>query len=275
MSASHAPLLTHRWPAPRSRPSGLVGRIAAVLAVHAVLGWLLLSATGQRLVEQVVVPVRLLLTDPVVPEPKAAVLRPKTAAPRPLERPQAQAPSSPPAPVPATVAREADPPPPAAPPALLAPVAPAAPAAAPAASQAMAAPAIVTPATPASPGIAATPPPASPAPASKPAAAAADMASAAPAPPPRIRGGLRPGSCPRPIYPEVSKRLEEEGTVVLRFLVAPDGKVLQAEVEKSSGFKRLDEAARSGLSNCSFEPATVDGKPVRTWATVPYTWRLE
>jgi protein TonB len=88
-------------------------------------------------------------------------------------------------------------------------------------------------------------------------------------------GTLRPGSCPRPAYPEISKRLEEEGTVVLRFLVAPDGKVLQADVEKSSGFKRLDDAARQGLANCTFEPATVDGKPVRSWATVPYTWRLE
>lgn len=88
-------------------------------------------------------------------------------------------------------------------------------------------------------------------------------------------GTVRPGNCPRPAYPEISKRLEEEGTVVLRFLVAPDGKVLQADVEKSSGFKRLDDAARQGLANCTFEPATVDGKPVRTWATVPYTWRLE
>ncbi|MFM8590125.1 MAG: energy transducer TonB, partial [Limnohabitans sp.] len=29
-----------------------------------------------------------------------------------------------------------------------------------------------------------------------------------------------------------------------------DGKVLQAEVVKSSGFRRLDEAARAGLAKC-------------------------
>ena len=40
-------------------------------------------------------------------------------------------------------------------------------------------------------------------------------------------------------------------TVSLRFLVGADGKVVQAEVEKSSGYKRLDEAARAGLSHAA------------------------
>ncbi len=69
--------------------------------------------------------------------------------------------------------------------------------------------------------------------------------------------------------------MEEEGTVTLKFLVGVDGKVIQAEVEKSSGFKRLDEAARTGLSRCQFKPATVDGKPEQGWASLKYTWRLE
>ena len=87
---------------------------------------------------------------------------------------------------------------------------------------------------------------------------------------------MRPGaSCAKPSYPPASRRLEEEGTVRLRFLIGTEGQVLQAEVEKSSGFPRLDEAARAALAKCQFRPATVDGKPVRTWATVPYTWRLE
>jgi protein TonB len=69
--------------------------------------------------------------------------------------------------------------------------------------------------------------------------------------------------------------MEEEGTVSLRFLVAVDGKVIQSEIEKSSGYKRLDEAARAGLSKCQFRPATVDGKPEQAWASIKYTWRLE
>ncbi len=82
-------------------------------------------------------------------------------------------------------------------------------------------------------------------------------------------------SCEKPEYPSASKRLEEEGTVTLKFLVGADGKVIESAVEKSSGFRRLDEAARAGLSKCQFKPGPVDGKPQQTWASMKYTWRLE
>ncbi|NDB45317.1 MAG: energy transducer TonB, partial [Betaproteobacteria bacterium] len=82
-------------------------------------------------------------------------------------------------------------------------------------------------------------------------------------------------SCEKPEYPSASKRLEEEGTVTLKFLVGADGKVIESAVEKSSGFRRLDEAARAGLSKCQFKPGTIDGKPQQTWASMKYTWRLE
>jgi protein TonB len=81
--------------------------------------------------------------------------------------------------------------------------------------------------------------------------------------------------CEKPEYPSASRRLEEEGTVALRFLVGVDGKVIQSEIEKSSGFKRLDEAARAGFYKCQFRPALVDGKPEQAWASMKYTWRLE
>jgi protein TonB len=101
----------------------------------------------------------------------------------------------------------------------------------------------------------------------------------APAPvkaePVRVAAVVNSANCEKPDYPSASRRLEEEGTVSLRFLVGVDGKVIQAEVEKSSGYKRLDEAARAGLSRCAFKPATVDGKPEQGWATMKYTWRLE
>jgi len=81
--------------------------------------------------------------------------------------------------------------------------------------------------------------------------------------------------CEKPEYPSASKRLEEEGTVQLKFLVGVDGKVIESAVEKSSGYRRLDEAARAGLSKCQFKPGTVDGKPQQSWASMKYTWRLE
>ena len=83
------------------------------------------------------------------------------------------------------------------------------------------------------------------------------------------------GSCAKPQYPAASRRLEEEGTVTLRFRVEADGQVSQSEVQNSSGFKRLDEAARDALSRCRFSPAMSQGQATASWATMRYSWRLE
>ena len=85
---------------------------------------------------------------------------------------------------------------------------------------------------------------------------------------------INASSCERPEYPSASKRLEEEGTVQLKFLVGADGKVIESAVEKSSGFRRLDEAARQSLSKCTFKPGTKDGVAVESWASMKYTWGL-
>jgi protein TonB len=100
-------------------------------------------------------------------------------------------------------------------------------------------------------------------------------APVASAPPAVTAAVISASSCEKPEYPSASKRLEEEGTVQLKFLVGVDGKVLESAVEKSSGFRRLDEAARAGLAKCQFKPGTVDGKPQQSWASMKYTWRLE
>lgn len=110
---------------------------------------------------------------------------------------------------------------------------------------------------------------------------ATTVAPAAPATPVARGEGVRTAAvvnaanCEKPEYPSASRRMEEEGTVHLRFLIGPDGKVMQSEIEKSSGYRRLDEAARTGLSKCQFRPATVDGKPEQAWASMRYVWRLE
>lgn len=113
---------------------------------------------------------------------------------------------------------------------------------------------------------------------SAPATVAAPVATTAPgvrSEPVRTAAVVNSAQCEKPEYPSASRRLEEEGTVHLRFLVGVDGKVIQSEIEKSSGYRRLDEAARAGLGKCQFRPATVDGKPEQAWANMRYTWRLE
>ena len=82
-------------------------------------------------------------------------------------------------------------------------------------------------------------------------------------------------SCQQPEYPAASRRNEETGTVTLRFLIGIDGKVAESKVETSSGYPRLDEAARRALSLCQFKAGTVDGKPETSWARLQYVWRLE
>lgn len=109
---------------------------------------------------------------------------------------------------------------------------------------------------------------------------AAPLPTPAPPPPPAPMVRVAPvvnaaQNCQKPEYPSASRRLEEEGTVHLRFLVGVDGLVVQSEIQKSSGFGRLDEAARAGLSKCQFKPGTLDGKPEQSWTTMRYTWRLE
>jgi protein TonB len=104
----------------------------------------------------------------------------------------------------------------------------------------------------------------------------APTASSAPSPSIRTGAAIQPGaSCAKPDYPSASRRLEEEGTVGLKFLIGADGRVLQAEIEKTSGFPRLDEAARNALSKCQFRPGSIDGKAEQSWASIKYTWRLE
>lgn len=83
------------------------------------------------------------------------------------------------------------------------------------------------------------------------------------------------GSCAKPEYPLASRRMEEEGSVTLRFRVEANGQVSQSEVQNSSGFKRLDEAARAALSRCRFSPALAQGQATASWATLRYTWKLE
>lgn len=81
--------------------------------------------------------------------------------------------------------------------------------------------------------------------------------------------------CRLPQYPKRSEEKGEEGTVVFRFLVGTDGRVTSAELVKSSGFERLDSAAKDAFMQCRFTPGTVDGVAQSSWVKQPFTWRLK
>ena len=82
-------------------------------------------------------------------------------------------------------------------------------------------------------------------------------------------------TCEKPAYPPAARRANETGIVRLTFLIDVDGRVLDSKVERTSGSRRLDEAARAGLSLCKFKPATLNGRPERTWGRIDYVWTLE
>lgn len=81
-------------------------------------------------------------------------------------------------------------------------------------------------------------------------------------------------TCKKPDYPRNALRNEEQGTVRLQFLIGLDGHVADSKIEKSSGFRALDTAAKKALSLCKFKPGTVDGKPQQSWTKVDYVWKL-
>ncbi|HTD02916.1 TonB family protein, partial [Undibacterium sp.] len=80
----------------------------------------------------------------------------------------------------------------------------------------------------------------------------------------------------RPEWPGTSIRNEETGTVGLSVLIGADGSVADAKVEKSSGYRNLDNAVKAQLlsGQCRNKPGTVDGKPQQLWIKVIYVWKL-
>lgn len=83
------------------------------------------------------------------------------------------------------------------------------------------------------------------------------------------------GSRTQVAYPIEALRNREQGTVILRVLVGADGSVLGVEIEKSSGSRSLDRAAREAVAKWRFHPATRNGVARSAWASVPVTFNLK
>jgi periplasmic protein TonB len=80
---------------------------------------------------------------------------------------------------------------------------------------------------------------------------------------------------PKPAYPPLSRRLREEGVVVLKVNVRADGSVASALVEKRSGSTRLDDAALSAVKRWHFVPARRGQEPIESWVLVPIEFELQ
>lgn len=80
---------------------------------------------------------------------------------------------------------------------------------------------------------------------------------------------------PRPAYPPLSKRLGEEGKVVLRVRIEADGRASQAEIHRSSGYERLDQTALQTVLRWRYVPGKRNGVPEAMWFNVPINFVLE
>ncbi len=81
--------------------------------------------------------------------------------------------------------------------------------------------------------------------------------------------------CRKPEWPRNSLRNRHTGTVVLRFTIGADGRLVKQEVMRGTGDPALDEAAMKGLGACRFIPGSIDGKPVQSQALMQYVWTIE
>lgn len=101
---------------------------------------------------------------------------------------------------------------------------------------------------------------------------------AAPAPAPKVELPSSDADYlqnPKPSYPAMSKRLGEQGKVVVRVLIGVDGTAQKAEIRQSSGFDRLDQAALATAQRWRYVPGKRGGVAEAMWFNVPINFVLE
>lgn len=81
-----------------------------------------------------------------------------------------------------------------------------------------------------------------------------------------------PVSQVQPVYPEMAKEAQIEGTVLLRVFVGPDGRVKDMRTVRS--VKYLDASARDAVRRWIYKPALLRGEPVAVWIDVPVEFKL-
>ncbi|MES2931883.1 MAG: TonB family protein [Pseudomonadota bacterium] len=227
------------------------GMLGAIIGLH--LGFLVVFQSGLLQKTKVLLSEKEVFVSLITPEPPARAVVPVPAVlPKtvPLVKPAVKPVSAPPvaAPVPAPATAPAPTP-------ILAP-----------SEQAISTPPPATVAAPATPAIAA----AAVAP-----VAAAPAAPAVPATPPTVSSGIEYIQQPQPEFPAMSKRMREEGKVILRVLINDKGRAERVEIHKSSGSARLDEAGRQAVLRSVFKPYLENGKAIAAFTLLPINFQLD
>jgi protein TonB len=80
---------------------------------------------------------------------------------------------------------------------------------------------------------------------------------------------------PKPAYPALSRRLGEQGRVILRVRVSAAGRADEVQIGTSSGYPRLDETAAETVKQWKFVPAKRGTEAVADWVLIPVSFKLE
>lgn len=89
-----------------------------------------------------------------------------------------------------------------------------------------------------------------------------------------VRGAPDYLTNPAPPYPTMSRRLREEGRVMVLVQLSAAGLPEQVSVKHSSGFERLDEAAVKAVRTWKFRPTKINGEPTADTVEVPIRFAL-
>lgn len=90
---------------------------------------------------------------------------------------------------------------------------------------------------------------------------------------PVMLSAIHAASNRKPVYPLLSRKNDEQGTVVLRVLVTADGRADKVSLKQSSGHTLLDESALNAVKTWRFHPATRNNQPIPEWyqIAIPFT----
>ncbi|MBK6636498.1 MAG: TonB family protein [Rhodocyclaceae bacterium] len=80
---------------------------------------------------------------------------------------------------------------------------------------------------------------------------------------------------PTPAYPALSRRLGEQGQVLLQVDVGTDGRAHEVAVNRSSGYPRLDHAALETVRRWTFIPARLSRLAIAASVLVPIRFSLK
>jgi protein TonB len=79
---------------------------------------------------------------------------------------------------------------------------------------------------------------------------------------------------PAPEYPERAKTEGWEGTVLLEIRINSSGTPDEVEINRSSGFAILDQAAQDSVKKWRFHPAHLGDRQIASTVQIPIVFKL-